>query len=548
MPENEEIFSDFSRKEADQPDESVGQTPDESAGPLFDETGTEKDDATGAQADDKAGTEPGMATGTSTAGTEPDEAAEPQTDYSAATDPGKAAEAKIRDALGEDRTTETKTDDTTGVNVTGTRTSGKTGANATGAKTDDTAGTESAEVIMPHGSGRKSGKGKAALRKNGDRNEKTQNTAANGKNEEPRNPGDADDGNKDASAPKDRIRRVPPFSIAMFALTGVCAILYLIQRLSTGFSDFFNENISAFFRRILAYVTCWFPFSLSEVLLILLPVAAVLIVVFVIRKKCETWRDIGRFCLILLSVVALLFNLFVLNFSAGYYGTTLDKKLGLDRSPEKPEELYRTALILIEEANRACAELDYDGNGSSEMPYSVGEMNRLLMEAYAKASEKYDFIDHFYSRVKPVMLSEPMSYTHITVHFPDYCTPFTAAHELAHQRGIAREDEANFVAFLVCIESEDAYIRYSGYLNLYEYVMSALSSADGKLYREAYGRTSAEVRGELRAYSEFYEKYRDNVAADISGAVNNSYLQSQGTVGERSYGLVVDLAVAYYRK
>ena len=123
-----------------------------------------------------------------------------------------------------------------------------------------------------------------------------------------------------------------------------------------------------------------------------------------------------------------------------------------------------------------------------------------------------------------------------------------AAHELAHQRGIAREDEANFVAFLVCIESEDAYIRYSGYLNLYEYVMSALSSADGKLYREAYGRTSAEVRGELRAYSEFYEKYRDNVAADISGAVNNSYLQSQGTVGERSYGLVVDLAVAYYRK
>lgn len=361
--------------------------------------------------------------------------------------------------------------------------------------------------------------------------------------------------------PKDRIRRVPPFSIAMFALAGVCAILYLIQRLNTGFSDFFNENISAFFRRILAYVTCWFPFSLSEVLLILLPVAAVLIVVFVIRKKCETWQDIGRFCLILLSVVALLFNLFVLNFSAGYYGTTLDKKLGLDRSPEKPEELYRTALILIEEANRACAELDYDGNGSSKMPYSVGEMNRLLMEAYAKASGKYDFIDHFYSRVKPVMLSEPMSYTHITgvytyftgeaninVHFPDYCTPFTAAHELAHQRGIAREDEANFVAFLVCIESEDAYIRYSGYLNLYEYVMSALSSADGKLYREAYGRTSAEVRGELRAYSEFYEKYRENVAADISGAVNNSYLQSQGTVGERSYGLVVDLAVAYYRE
>lgn len=360
---------------------------------------------------------------------------------------------------------------------------------------------------------------------------------------------------------EDKIRRVPRFALVMFVLAGVCAVLYLVQRLSPAFSDFFNTHISSLFRRLLAWATCWFPFSLAEVLLILLPVAVVLIIVFVIRKKCETWRDVGRFCLTLLSVVALLFNLFVLNFSAGYYGTTLDEKLGITCSPETPEELYRTAVILAEEVNRACAELDYDGSASSEMPYSVGEMNRLLMEAYNKVHEKYGFIDNFYSRVKPVMLSEPMSYTHITgvytyftgeaninVNFPDYCTPFTAAHELAHQRGVARENEANFVAFLVCIESDDAYIRYSGYLNLYEYVMSALSGASGKLYKEAYLKANPAVRGELHAYAEFFEKYRDNVAADISGAVNDSYLHSQGTVGQRSYGLVVDLAVAYYRE
>ena len=183
------------------------------------------------------------------------------------------------------------------------------------------------------------------------------------------------------------------------------------------------------------------------------------------------------------------------------------------------------------------------------------------MQAYDKTSLKYDFIDNFHSRVKPVMLSEPMSYTHITgvytfftgeaninINFPDYTIPYTAAHELAHQRGIAREDEANFVAFLVCMESDDAYIRYSGALNLYEYVVSALYSADKELYKENYVKQSKAIIAERIAYSEFFEKYRENTVADISEATNNAYLQSQGAPqGTRSYGMVVDLAVAYYR-
>ena len=47
--------------------------------------------------------------------------------------------------------------------------------------------------------------------------------------------------------------------------------------------------------------------------------------------------------------------------------------------------------------------------------------------------------------------------------------------------------------------------------------------------------------------SEFFEKYRDNTAADVSNAVNNTYLVLQGTEGSKSYGMVVDLTVAYYK-
>ena len=195
------------------------------------------------------------------------------------------------------------------------------------------------------------------------------------------------------------------------------------------------------------------------------------------------------------------------------------------------------------------------------MPYSHSEMNQKLLAAYERFSESYAFIQTFSSSVKSVMLSHPMSYTHITgvytfftgeaninVNFPDYTIPFTAAHELAHQRGIAREDEANFVAFLVCTASDDPYIRYSGYLNLYEYVASALYSADRMLYTQSYTALPTEVRAERTAYIQFFEKYSENLAANVSESVNNAYLQSLGAeAGTKSYGLVVDLAVAYYR-
>ena len=213
---------------------------------------------------------------------------------------------------------------------------------------------------------------------------------------------------------------------------------------------------------------------------------------------------------------------------------------------------------LAYELNSMVDEISYLEDGFSEMPYTVSQMNGKLIEAYEKVCEKYGFIQSLHSRVKPVMLSEAMSYTHITgvytyftgeanlnVNFPDYTLPYTAAHELAHQRGIAREDEANFIAFLVCNESDDPYIRYSGYLNLYEYVASALRS-NTEAYKRVRASLDSNITGEMRAYSAFFDKYRHSTAGKVSETVNNTYLQVQGTVGTKSYGMVVDLAVAYF--
>ena len=356
------------------------------------------------------------------------------------------------------------------------------------------------------------------------------------------------------------VSELPLIVKIFFLCAAVSAAVFFAYTVSEPFADFMNRYISSVLRGALAYLTGWIPFSLAELTVIFLPVILVVLIIFATRRFSDSWHDVLIFCTSLLSVLALFFSVFTFAFTPGYHGSTLDKKLGIDRAEVSAAELYDTALVLADKVNEEMSSIVYRTGGFSVMPYTYGEMNDKLIDAYSVACEKYSFIQRLDSRLKPVMLSEAMSYTHITgvytfftgeaninVAFPDYTVPFTAAHELAHQRGIAREDEANFVAYLVCIESDDPYIRYSGYLNLFEYVVSALYRADPQLYRQAFGALNTGAIREMSAYSDFFDKYRDSVASEISGAVNDTYLTIQGTAGTASYGMVVDLAVAYYK-
>lgn len=354
---------------------------------------------------------------------------------------------------------------------------------------------------------------------------------------------------------------VPAAAFVIVPITLLCLVLHVCFAFIPSFSDAFNTYISGVFRRILAYLSNILPFSVAEALLILLPIIAVAVIAFCYKHYTDTWKKTIKCVTSLLSVVLVVYSLFVLMFAAGYKTHTLDERLDIERADVSAEQLYNTAVILRDELEKLDGDILFSTTGASVMPYGYDELSDKLLEAYDRLSEKYPFINNFYSRVKPVVLSEPMTYTHISgvysfftgeanvnVNYPDYVIAYTAAHEMAHQRGIARENEANFIAFLVCLESDDPYIRYSAYLNMFEYVIDALYRADKELYSKVYLAAPTSVKKELSAYDSFFEKYRKNVASTVSGAINNSYLVIQGTPGTKSYGMVVDLAVAYYEQ
>ena len=83
---------------------------------------------------------------------------------------------------------------------------------------------------------------------------------------------------------------------------------------------------------------------------------------------------------------------------------------------------------------------------------------------------------------------------------------------------------------------------------MYEYIASALYKADKELFKKVDKKLNKYVYNEQIAYSAFFDQYEKSVTSQISGTVNDVYLKAQGTAGKKSYGMVVDITVAYFKK
>jgi len=136
---------------------------------------------------------------------------------------------------------------------------------------------------------------------------------------------------------------------------------------------------------------------------------------------------------------------------------------------------------------------------------------------------------------------------HVNVTLPEWTLPFTAAHEVAHQRGFAREDEANYLAFVTGMHHPDPEARYSAAMEASLYAMGALRHRDPAAAERLEARRGPGPRRDLAALEAWRERYVGRVAA-VNQRVNDAYLRAQGQAdGVQSYGRMVDLILAQRR-
>lgn len=351
---------------------------------------------------------------------------------------------------------------------------------------------------------------------------------------------------------------VPRTALISFIAAALAALFLVLSIFITPVADFLTATVTTAFRAVMSSLTAFLPFSVFEILMCLV-IPALVAVAVIAAKRLRTKQSALRFLFGALALPAFIFTGFVFSLGIPYHTTDLGERMGMRSTEVTAEALTATAVILRDRTNELAEELGLSAERESEMNMSMAELSERLTDAYGTFSEEYGFPFNFYTRAKPMLFDEVMSrarllgiYTFFTGEsnvndgYPDYSLVNTVAHEFAHQRGIIKEDEANFMAFAVCIRSDNPYIRYCGYLNMYEYVITALYKTDPESYRLVHKGLCDEAFADIRAYSEKSKKYKDSKLGEAVNNANDAYLQMNGTEGTVSYSLCVRLAVAYY--
>jgi hypothetical protein len=131
---------------------------------------------------------------------------------------------------------------------------------------------------------------------------------------------------------------------------------------------------------------------------------------------------------------------------------------------------------------------------------------------------------------------------------PLFIQPFTTCHEMGHQLGYAKENEANFAGYLSARSSPDPAFRYSVYFDLYAYSRIYLYMQDSMSLKKLDAQLHPGVKSDYKALREFLFKHRNPVERVIDKLYGQYLKANQQPMGRLSYNEVIAWLVAYYKK
>lgn len=347
--------------------------------------------------------------------------------------------------------------------------------------------------------------------------------------------------------------------LIIILLTPLTIILNIVtRRFPELIEKYYSTYINKFIRETLNYISGLFTFSLGEILFYILVIMLILLIIKVILSIIK--RNILKDLLNLVVFLSVLYVLFMVLWGFNYNRMSLDKIINVKIEKSSEKELYALCEDLANKANSLREKVEENSQGVTILPKGDKEALKRASKGYSVAADIFPVFSGNYADPKVILSSPKMSYTgivgmympytgeaNINVNSPEFMLPSTATHEMAHQRGFAREDEANYIAYLTCMFHPDDDFKYSGVMLALINSMNSLADKNTEDYKKVASKLSQGVKRDLKYQSEFWEKYEGKVEK-ISNNVNDNYLKSNGqSDGVESYGRMVDLLLAEFK-
>lgn len=343
---------------------------------------------------------------------------------------------------------------------------------------------------------------------------------------------------------------------------GVLALLALLLQFLSNFPAFiesyYSKGCYPYWASLLRMLLGWIPIALGD----LLYVATILFMlwwliksVVVIAKTSEKFSLFTHKLLLAGQFFFCLFILFKLSWGLNYDRLPVYKSFQLEQALYNEEELEKLAVLLIEKLRTI--------DSAEILKLRTKDHAHLTERArsdYQQFAKKYGDFHYNVTSVKPMLSSKLISKfavegyfnpftgeTNVNREMPAVSLSFTYAHEIAHQMGIAKEDEANLLAYLSGINSTDAATRYAAYYGALSYILFELYRANPGKFNTLYETSPNLFKQDMKTEQAFWQAHR-SVLSGYMNTVLDAYLKFNNQAsGVKSYREVVVWIYNYHK-
>ncbi|WBV55827.1 DUF3810 domain-containing protein [Chryseobacterium daecheongense] len=295
----------------------------------------------------------------------------------------------------------------------------------------------------------------------------------------------------------------------------------------------------------------WIPFSFGDVLYVLLGIVCLYLIFQLFNRKKRN-SSLLKF----LVLINLFYFSYQVSWGMLYFQTPIIKKL---RNQERPniEKARRLALIYLEKCKSTRQLVSEDKNGIFVIRNSKIIQKEILSQQLMLPQYISDKKVTAVNSIKPSLFKDIMNFTGILGYYnpftaeaqynsklPSSFIPFTLAHETSHQLGFAREQEANFIGYLVGINSKNSDLRYSTEYFTLKSLLRFIAEEDPAFAKAVIKNYSSGMKRD-RLYEKSFILKHQGWLDDFFGFTNNLFLQSNQQEGSVTYSYFIDLLLNY---
>ena len=321
-------------------------------------------------------------------------------------------------------------------------------------------------------------------------------------------------------------------------------VLFFIRYIP-GVSEFWSRTFSRAYHWLFGHIISWLPISLFETLIFCAIGGGIFwIVLFIIKTKKDGFKKSWTKILTLFTIIFGIVTVYTGTAGMEYYRKPVEVPLRQQLVAESEyEEIVK---YFINDINECASKMQYDENNFSKSPYTYSELNKIMKEEFKRLDN--DYYSSYTPNAKPLYLTSwlytelnitgvsfaPTGEPNFNVKSPEGDLPFVMAHEIAHAKGVMREEDANLVACYLTLTSDNYYLRYSGYINVFGGLIEFIKAInDEEKFDNLYSSIDLKVFRDLNAIYYFWKEH--NLLEKMSKWWNDLYLRMFGSEDTDAY-------------